>query len=120
MAKRLIIFVLFAALAAGVYVKTRSDASERVKAEMLKAVELLELEDGERGYVREAINTAHPKAFDLALNSTSNVGKKFDENAYFAEIKRGVVEALNAAGKSELAKVVHEQLGQLTFDVHER
>lgn len=120
MKRRLIILFVVAVIGSVVYSYTKADASNRVKQEMLKAADLLDVSPADTAYVRGIIAAAHPAAFNKALRSTKNVGSKFDAPLYVEEVKRAVIEQVNAAGRHELADHLTQEFANIRLDVAER
>ena len=97
----------------------RGDASGRVKAEMLKLVDDMELSAGERTETKRLVEACHGQAFDYALDVNRKLGRKFDEKSYYDQLFTRMVDQARGDGHAELAQKLTQQKDSHSLDVTE-
>jgi len=98
----------------------RSEASGRVKAQMLRLVDDMELSAGERAETKRLVETCHVLAFDAALHINRELGRKFDEKSYYDELFTRMVDQARGDGHAELAQKLSQQKDLHSLEVTER
>lgn len=98
----------------------RGDASGRVKAEMLRLVDDMELSTGERAEIKQLVEAHHDQAFDHALHFNRERGRKFDEKSYYDELFTRIVDQARGDGHAELADKLSRQKDNHYLEVTER
>ena len=108
---RKVIVVLIVAVAGyGGYVYLSGQASDRLQAQALAAVDLMDMSEGERNEVRGYMESSHQAAYDAALAANKDVGGQFDIDVYKDELWAGMEELARSDGQSDLVeKLAHEK-----------
>jgi hypothetical protein len=118
--RRLIGLVACVAVIAVAYVCIREDNSARVKREILKTADHMELTPDERTEVRRYIERGHEAAYRRALDLTNQVGSKFDSQAYFDDLFADIIDHARSEGNYELADKITEEKTRISFTVNEK
>jgi len=108
-----------AASGAAVYRHLHTRASHRVRTEILRVADDMDLPANRREDVKRFIAGAHDEAFDRALDVTRTHGRKFDEQLYFSEVFDRVIAQARAANMDDLAETIDRQRRQFSFTVTE-
>ena len=98
----------------------KSKASERVRAEIVKLADDMQIPGASREHVRWMIEQAHEKAFSAALNIMNDTGKKFDETIYVETIFDELIRIARSEGNDDLADTIQEERAFIKFDVQEQ
>ena len=118
--RRLLSLILCVAAAGGVYLYMRESNSARIKREVLKATDEMNLSSDQRADVRRYIDAEHETAYRNALNLANDIGGQFDSQGYFDELFAAVVDRARSEGSNDLADKVAEEKSGLSFTVTER
>jgi len=103
-----------------IYNYYRGDASGRVKAEMLRLVDDMELSAGESAETKRLVEGHHEQVFDHALHVNRELGGKFDEKSYYDELFTRMVDQARDDGHAELAQKLALQKDDHSLEVTER
>ena len=112
--------ILCVAAAGGVYLYMRESNSARIKHEVLKAAERMNLSSVQRTDVRRYIDAEHDIAYRNALNLANDIGWHFDSQSYFDELFAAVIDRARSEGNNDLADKIAEEKSGLLFKVAER
>ena len=98
----------------------RGDASGRVKAEMLRLVDDMELSAGEKAETSRLVEAHHGQAFDHAIHINRELGRKFDEKSYYDDLFTRMMDQARGDGHAELAEKLSQQKNNHSLEVTER
>ncbi len=115
LAQWMISILVFSAIGFGLYQHFRSEASERVKAGIVRFLDQTPLSQGDREVTTRLISEVHEEAFDEALNISRTSGAKFDNERYVDEIFARIVERAREEGLTELATTLKEVHSNITI-----
>ena len=108
--RKIIGLVIVAAAVGGAYVYLSGQASDRLQAQALAAVDLMDMSEGERNEVRGYMESSHQAAYDAALAANKDVGGQFDIDVYKDKLWAGMEELARADGQNDLVeKLAHEK-----------
>ena len=116
----LVSFVVVAVATVFVYRHLRSQASERIKGQILGVADDMTLTPEDRTETKRLIATAHEPAFNDALSLTATRGQKFDAERYINGLFDRVVATARAEGHADLAETIDRQRAQFSFTITER
>ena len=98
----------------------RSDSSNRIKNEMLRLLDDMELTAEERAEAKRLVEAHHAAVFESALDVSRKLGNKFNENLYYDELFTQMIDQASADGHSELAQKLDSQRKLHSLNVTER
>ena len=97
-----------------------AQASERVRAEIVKLADDMQIPDASREHVRWMIKQAHEKAFPAALNILNDTGKKFDDARYVNTIFDEIIRIAREEGNDTLADIIQKERAYIKLHVDEQ
>ena len=97
-----------------------SDASRRIKAEMLGVIEDMNLPSEWQEEATWLVEAAHKEAFDSALDVTRKLGRKFDERIYYNEVFDLIINRAREDGQPQLAERLANERSSFLLHVTER
>ena len=112
--------LLIVIVGVGVYVFKRDAARENIRREMVGIVGDMEFSAKDRETVAALVNRFHDQAFRSALDVSKELGRKFDESAYYDDIVQRITAALRDAGRDSLATAFQEKQRFFSLSVSER
>ena len=112
--------LLIVSVGIGVYVFKRDAARENIRREMVGIVGDMDLPAKDQEAITALVNRFHDQAFRAALDVSKELGRKFDESAYYEDIVQRITAALRDAGRDSLATAFHEKQGFFSLSVSER
>lgn len=118
--RRLIALLLIVIAGVGVYVFKRDAARENVRREMVGIVGDMSLSTKDHDAVVALVNRFHDQAFRAALDVSKELGRKFDESAYYDDIVQRITTALRDAGRDSLATAFQHKQSRFSLIVSER
>lgn len=118
--RRLIALLLIVIAGVGVYVLKRDAARENVRREMVGIIGDMSLSAKDQEAVVALVNRFHDQAFRAALDVSKELGRKFDESAYYDDIVQRIITALGDAGRDALATAFQHKQSRFSLSVSER
>lgn len=111
--RKVLAIVTVAVFAVGIYSYFRDRESLKIKSEMLKLVDELDLATQQRDRARGMVESLHASVFARSLDLSRDRGKKFDARAYQDEmfarmIERARVEDADLAERLSTQQRHHE------------
>lgn len=114
------ILMLIVLVGVGYWTYRHDAASKRIKTEMLAIVDEMDLSPVGREEVKQLIAQFHARLFDRAMDVGKRHGSKFDDELYYNEMFRQVVEQLRADGDDAFADKVDRVKGDSSLVVTEQ
>ncbi len=118
--RRLILLLLIVIAGVGVYVFKRDAARENVRREMVLIVGDMNFSEKDQQAVVALVDRFHDQAFRAALDVSKELGRKFDESAYYDDIVQRIITALGDAGRESLATAFQHKQSRFSLIVSER
>ena len=118
--RRLIALLLIVIVGVGVYVLKRDAARENVRREMVGIIGDMSLSAKDQEAVVALVNRFHDQAFRAALDVSKELGRKFDERAYYDDIVQRITAALRDVGRESLATAFQHKQEFFSLSVSER
>lgn len=112
--------LLIVIVGVGVYVFKRDAARDNIRREMVGIITDMEFSAEDQEAVAALVTRFHDQAFRDALDVSKELGRKFDESAYYDDIVQRITAALRDAGRESLATAFHEKQSFFSLSVSER
>ncbi|MEK7711083.1 MAG: hypothetical protein AAB341_04225 [Planctomycetota bacterium] len=118
--RKLLAGVVIVAFAIGFYAYRHGGASTKVKSEMLRLVDDLNLSPEQHEAARRMVELHHEAAYGDALDISRDRGQKFDARLYQEVLFRRIIDQARQDGDADLADRLSAQRNDIQLVVTEQ